>query len=112
MLALTPISSIYDMCVSETQFIFVFPSMLSSVTFCAVYEAVFAVHHLLSSVRLPLMLIHSHYHDCMAPEVLSCIPDALPTLFNWQCSSLHTLGTQMTHSSIQLASRHFPSISY
>lgn len=86
--------------------------MLSFVTFCAVYEAVFAVHHLLSSLRLPLMLIHSHYHEYMVPEVLSCIPDALPMLFNRQCSNLHTLGTQTSHSSIQLASRHFPSISY
>jgi len=86
--------------------------MLSFITFCAVYETVFAIHHLLLNVRLPITLIHSHYHDYMVPEVLSSISDALPTLLNWQCSTLHVFGTQTTHSSIQLAGRHFSSISY
>lgn len=86
--------------------------MLSFITFCAVYETVFAIHQLLLSVRLPVTLIHSHYQDYMVPEVLSCIPDALPILLNWECSTLPTFSTQTTHSSIQLASHHFSSISY
>ena len=86
--------------------------MLSFIMFCAVNETVFAIQHPLLNVRLPITLIHSHYYDYMVPEVLSFISDALPTLLNWQCSTLHIFGTQTTHSFIQLASRHFSSISY